>query len=201
MEKTMWPIWNARSDPDWCGRSGFSEDEPGAKQIRELGIRARETLEICKAELREENQRWIEWRVRKTEAPRHPASSGNVSEGAGSDLDRNAQNQGHGTAHQTARPLDFEASPDGTLLPVLMTGAGITAMELAMSGATDVARRVESRGSSLKVGPGAQDILAHPLPHPAGLQSAGRYLPNCPYLQAVRGAIHIRLSRPDAGAL
>ena len=32
-----------------------------ANQIRELGIRAREVFEICKAELREENKRWIEW--------------------------------------------------------------------------------------------------------------------------------------------
>src|ERR1022692_1135425 len=30
-----------------------------AKQIHELGIRAREIFEICKAELREENKRWI----------------------------------------------------------------------------------------------------------------------------------------------
>ena len=36
-----------------------------AQQIRELGIRAREIFEICKAELREENKRWIEWRVKK----------------------------------------------------------------------------------------------------------------------------------------
>ena len=37
-----------------------------AKQIRDLGIRAREVFEICKAELREENKRWIEWHVRKS---------------------------------------------------------------------------------------------------------------------------------------
>jgi hypothetical protein len=53
-----------------------------AKQIRELGIRAREVFEICKAELREENKRWIEWRVRRIEEPRQPASLGNVPEAA-----------------------------------------------------------------------------------------------------------------------
>src|ERR1022692_1090821 len=55
-----------------------------AQQIRELGIRARETFEICKAELREENKRWIEWRVRRIEEPRHPAQSPNVPDTAAS---------------------------------------------------------------------------------------------------------------------
>jgi hypothetical protein len=30
-----------------------------AQQLRELGTRACEVFEICKAELREENRRWI----------------------------------------------------------------------------------------------------------------------------------------------
>ena len=115
-----------------------------AKQIQELGIRAREVFEICKAELREENKRWIEWRVRRIEEPRHPVPSGNVSEAAAS-VPSNAQNHRNSTTHQTQRPLDLQASPDGTLLPVPVTGAGITAMELAMSGAAEVAQRVESR--------------------------------------------------------
>ena len=116
-----------------------------AKQINELGIRAREVFEICKAELREENKRWIEWRVRKLEEPRQPASLGNVSEAAATDLSGQAQNPRNGSTHQTARPLDLQASSDGTLLPVAVTGAGITAMELAMSGAAEIAQRVESR--------------------------------------------------------
>jgi len=105
-----------------------------AQQIRELGIRARETFEICKAELREENKRWIEWR-----------GSRNVPEAAASGPNNDAQNQRNGTTHQTPRSLDLQASPDGTLLPVPVTGAGITAMELAMSGAAEIAQRVESR--------------------------------------------------------
>ena len=108
-----------------------------AKQIRELGIRAREIFEICKAELREENKRWIEWRVRRVEEPRHPAELGNTPEAAAAAPSSNAQNQRNGSTHQTQRPLDLHASPDGTLLPVPVTGAGITAMELAMSGAAD----------------------------------------------------------------
>lgn len=116
-----------------------------AKQIHELGIRAREIFEICKAELREENKRWIEWRVRRLEEPRHPAWLGNVSEAAATGLNNDEQNHRHGTTRETARPLDLQASPDGTLLPVPVTGAGITAMELAMSGAAEIAQRVESR--------------------------------------------------------
>ena len=105
-----------------------------AQQIRELGIRAREIFEICKAELREENKRWIEWRVRRIEEPRHPASSPNGPDAAATVPNANAQNHRNGSTHHTARPLDLHASPDGTLLPVPVTGAGITAMELAMRG-------------------------------------------------------------------
>ena len=116
-----------------------------AQQIRELGIRAREIFEICKAELREENKRWIEWRVRRIEEPRHPAQSPNTPEAAALGPNNDAQNHRNGSTHQPPRPLDLHASPDGTLLPVPVTGTGITAMELAMSGAAEVAQRVESR--------------------------------------------------------
>ena len=92
-----------------------------AKQIRELGIRAREIFEICKAELREENKRWIEWRVRRIEEPRHPASSDNAPEAAAS-VPNEHQNHRNGSTHQTPRPLDLQASSDGTLLPVPVTG-------------------------------------------------------------------------------
>jgi multisubunit Na+/H+ antiporter MnhB subunit len=51
---------------------------------------------------------------------------------------------GRGTFY-FALTLDLHAAPDGTLLPVAVTGAGITAMELAMSGAAEIAQRVESR--------------------------------------------------------
>ena len=114
-----------------------------AQQTRELGIRAREIFEICKAELREENKRWIEWHVRRLEEPRHPVESPNTPEAAARGLNNDEQNHCNGSTHQTQRPLDLHAAPDGTLLPV--TGAGITAMELAMSGAAEIAQRVESR--------------------------------------------------------
>jgi hypothetical protein len=116
-----------------------------AKQISELGIRAREIFEICKAELREENKRWIEWRVRRIEEPRQPASLGNVPEAAATVQSDQAQNHRNGSTRERRRPLDLQAASDGTLLPVAVTGAGITAMELAMSGAAEIAQRVESR--------------------------------------------------------
>jgi hypothetical protein len=116
-----------------------------ANQIRQLGIKAREAFEICKAELRDDNKRWIEWRVRRIEEPRQPAGSENTPAAAAAIPSNNAQNHRNGSTHPTARPLDFQASSDGTLLPVPVTGAGITAMELAMSGAAEIAQRVESR--------------------------------------------------------
>jgi hypothetical protein len=118
-----------------------------ASRIRELGIRAKEAFEICKAELREDNKRWIEWRVKRLEQPRHPVSSGNVPEAAASIPSRSAQDHGNGSTHETRsrQALSFEASSDGTLLPVPVAGVGITAMELAMNGAAEVAQRVESR--------------------------------------------------------
>ena len=115
-----------------------------AKQIQDLGIRAREIFEICKAELREDNKRWIEWHVKKLEQPRHPLSSGNGSEAAASALNNDAQSHRNGSTERK-QALEFQASADGTLLPVPVAGAGITCMELAMSGATEIAQRVESR--------------------------------------------------------
>jgi len=55
-----------------------------ANQIRQLGIKAREAFEICKAELRDDNKRWIEWRVRRIEEPRQPAGSEKHSGSRGS---------------------------------------------------------------------------------------------------------------------
>ena len=115
-----------------------------AKQIRDLGIRAREIFEICKAELREDNKRWIEWHVKKLEQPRHPASSGNVSDTAAAGPNNSTQSHRNGTTERK-QALEFQASSDGTLLPVPVAGAGITCMELAMNGATEIAQRVESR--------------------------------------------------------
>ena len=115
-----------------------------AKQIQDLGICAREIFEICKAELREDNKRWIEWHVKKLEQLRHPLSSGNGSDAAATDLSGQAQSHRNGSTERK-QALEFQASADGTLLPVPVAGAGVTCMELAMNGATEIAQRVESR--------------------------------------------------------
>ncbi len=117
-----------------------------AHRIRELGISAGEPFEICKAELRDENRRWIEWRVRRLEQPRHPASSPNVPDTAATELS-NAQNHRNGSTNPSSpnRPVTFEAAADGTLLPVPVSGAGINAMEVALNGAAEIAQRVETR--------------------------------------------------------
>ncbi len=39
----------------------------------------------------------------------------------------------------------FEASPEGVLLPAPVYGYGVSAMELAMQAAAEIAQRVESR--------------------------------------------------------
>ena len=98
-----------------------------AKQIQELGIRAREIFEICKAELREENKRWIEWRVRRIEEPRHPAASANAPEAAASVRAVKPRTIAMVAHTKPQGRSDLQASPDGTLLPVPVTGAGITA--------------------------------------------------------------------------
>src|ERR1039458_8036312 len=77
--------------------------------------------------------------------PRHQEGVANTPEAAASAPSNDAQNHRNGTTRQAPRPLDLHASPDGTLLPVPVTGAGIMAMELAMSGAAEIAQRVESR--------------------------------------------------------
>jgi hypothetical protein len=94
--------------------------------------------------LREENKRWIEWRVRRLEQPRHPASSGNVSEAAATILNGQAQNHRNGSTPQNQRPLGFQAC--GWHIASRRRGRGRDhRMELAMNGAAEIAQRVESR--------------------------------------------------------
>ena len=59
-----------------------------AQQIRELGIRQGERFEICKAEARQGERRWIEWQVRRLESPQQPASSGNGTAAAASEFEQ-----------------------------------------------------------------------------------------------------------------
>ncbi len=51
----------------------------------------------------------------------------------------------NGRAHPPQ--TEFKAEPDGTILPVPITGRGVTVMEVAMNAAAEVAQRVESRAA------------------------------------------------------
>ena len=131
-----------------------------SERIRELDIGAGEAFEICKAEAREGNRKWIEWRVRKYDE-QQPRPSPDVSSGAAaapSDAQEhgngrtsgsgNGQAQGpNGHGQPPQRQPQYEATADGTILPVPITGRGVTVMEVAMNAAAEVAQRVESRAA------------------------------------------------------
>ncbi len=127
-----------------------------AERIRELDIGPGESFEICKAEAREGNRKWIEWRVRKYEEPQQPRTSPNASAAAAT-APSNAQDHRNGSTNGSGnrRPngsngtpqTQFAAAADGTILPVPITGPAVTVMELAMNAAAEVAQRVESRAA------------------------------------------------------
>ncbi len=127
-----------------------------AQRIRELDIADGEAFEICKAEAREGNRKWIEWRVRRYDEPRPAASPpaaaaaeatppNNVQEPGGQGA--NGSGNGRGGGHNGRPRPPYEATADGTILPAPITGRKVTVMEVAMNAAADVAQRVESRAS------------------------------------------------------
>ncbi len=130
-----------------------------ADRIRELDIGPGEAFEVCKAEAREGNRKWIEWRVRKYDQPQQPPTSPNGSAAAApapsnAQEQRNASTNGSTNGHGHSGPGQnghsqgqYEAGPDGTILPVPITGRGVTVMEVAMNAAAEVAQRVESRAA------------------------------------------------------
>ncbi len=112
-----------------------------AERIQELDIEAGEAFEICKAETKNGNRKWIEWRVRKY-ADGKPSADSNgspVSEGE-PDSPQNTPKRSNGHANGRA---EFQASSDGTLLPVPVTGSGVKLMEASMNAASEIAQRVE----------------------------------------------------------
>ncbi len=125
-----------------------------AERIRELDIGPGEAFEICKAEARDGNRKWIEWRVRKYDEPQQPPTSPNGSAAAAT-APSNAQEQRNGStngsanghSHNSQAQTDFRAAADGTILPVPITGKGVTVMEVALNAAAEVAQRVENRAA------------------------------------------------------
>ena len=98
-----------------------------------------------------------EWRVRKYDEPQQPRTSPNAATAAASsnaqaptEGSTNGSSNGHGRLKDGHPHTEFEAAPDGTILPAPITGKGVTIMEVAMNAAAEVAQRVENRAALRK---------------------------------------------------
>src|SRR5690242_11094733 len=84
-------------------------------------------LQLCKQAKTDGNRKWIEWSVRR--APQQPLPSGNATAAA----DRaQSKAQNHRNGNTNGKP-DSSAEKALALVPEQITGAGITAMELALN--------------------------------------------------------------------
>jgi hypothetical protein len=113
--------------------------------IRELAIGAGETLQLCKQAKTDGNRKWIEWSVRR--APQQPRASGNETAAAGQ-VRNEVQNHADGN---TNGEVDGHANGCGhkvAVMPSMIAGSGITAMEMALNGAAEIAHRVEGRAAA-----------------------------------------------------
>ena len=132
------------------------------QRINELAIAAGEPIQLCKQELLEEGRKWIEWSVQR--APQQPNPSRNETGAAESEAQStipdhpNGSTNGKTNGHANGSGQD---APFGSM-PEVITGAGITAMELALNGAVEIAQRVEGRaaGKSYSLRFGSEDIRA-----------------------------------------
>ena len=120
------------------------------QRIRELAIGPGELLQLCKLEKKDGNRKWIEWSVKR--APQQPAASANETVAADRVLSE-AQNHGNGSTNGKPHgKANGHASGSGekalTVVPATITGSGITAMELALNGAAEIAQRAEGRAAS-----------------------------------------------------
>jgi hypothetical protein len=114
------------------------------QRIRELAIGAGEPLQLCKHAKTDGNRKWIEWSVRR--APQQPLPSGNVTAAAG-EVPSSAQNHADGNTNGSVNG-QVNGNKAVAMMPSVITGAGITAMEMALNGATEIAQRVEGRAAA-----------------------------------------------------
>ena len=116
------------------------------QRIRELAITAGEPLQLCKQAKTDGNRKWVEWSVRR--APQQPLPSANET-AAADQAPSIAQDQRNGN---TNGKVNGHANGSGekavTMMPKTIAGAGITAMELALNGAAEIAQRVEGRAAA-----------------------------------------------------
>ena len=113
------------------------------QRITDLAIAAGEPFEICKAEVREGNQRWIEWRVRRLE-PQQPVESLNLPAAAasGSGFTQNQPHRNTPTGYVNGTTFH---TPQ---LPAPVNGKGRSPMEIALSEAVSIARKVEAEAAA-----------------------------------------------------
>jgi hypothetical protein len=112
------------------------------QRIRELAIGAGEPLLLCKQSKIDGNRKWVEWSVRR--APQQPRPSANVTAAAGQ-VPSEAQNHRNGNTNDRANGGYQKAL---AVMPKQVTGAGISAMEMALNGAAEIAQRVEGRAAA-----------------------------------------------------
>jgi hypothetical protein len=127
------------------------------QRIRELAISAGEPLLLCKTELKDGNRKWVEWSVKR--APQQPLQSPNVTVAAEM-AQSETPNHGNGSTNGKVNGHANGTHANGThangadtlskvaLVPSAVTSAGISAMEVALNGATELAQRVETRAAS-----------------------------------------------------
>ena len=108
-----------------------------ADRIEELEMRPGQQFEICKAEVRDGNRKWIEWFVRRLEDSPQPVLSSPV-------VLREPQNGHNG---KSSSQLRLEPRSDGALVPVPVDGSRVLWMELSMNAAVEIAQRVEQRAA------------------------------------------------------
>jgi hypothetical protein len=112
------------------------------QRLRELAVAAGEPLHLCKQAKTDGNKKWVEWSVRR--APQQPRASANGT-AAADPAQSKAQNHANGNTN---------GKPNGSnqqvvaVMPNVVNGAGITAMELALNSAAEIAQRVEGRAAA-----------------------------------------------------
>jgi hypothetical protein len=110
-------------------------------RIGELQIRPGQPFEICKAEVRDGNRKWIEWFVRRLGDSPPPVFSSSTA------VFGEPHNGRNGGANPSFRALRLESRSDGALLPVPVGGSRVLWMELSMNAAVEIAQRVEQRAA------------------------------------------------------
>jgi hypothetical protein len=117
-----------------------------ADRIRELDIGSGEPFEVCKAEVRDGNRRWIEWRVNKLEDSKNSVAPGDASGRESTASPNNGNGTSNGYSNGKSRS-QFTATPEGALVPVPVGGPAVAIMETALNAAAEIVQRVASRAA------------------------------------------------------